>query len=84
MFSVSPYEYQGGANGSIGNSNANTNVQVEESIKKLGMNNEGIKSIIMLNSGTSKHVNLDALANKRRWEIEKRGTLISADASRLY
>ena len=29
-------------------------------------------------------MNIDALVNKRRWEHEKRGTLISADASRLY
>jgi hypothetical protein len=29
----------------------------------------------------SKQVNLDLLAKKRQWEKEKRGTLISADAS---
>lgn len=31
-----------------------------------------------------KQANLDVLVNKRKWENEKRGTLISAGASRLY
>jgi hypothetical protein len=41
-------------------------------------------SINSLHSHQPNHPNIDMLANKRKWENEKRGTLISADASRLY
>ncbi len=56
-------------------------VPQEESIKKLGTNNDGVKSFIMLTNGQNKQINIDVLANKRRWQNEKRATLISADAS---
>jgi hypothetical protein len=58
----------------------------EDSLRKLPgpTPQEGIKSIIMLTNPHHKNINLDLLANKRRWENEKRGALISADASRLY
>ena len=37
------------------------------------------------NGGAKNNImNIDLLARKRQWEKEKRGTLISADASRLY
>jgi hypothetical protein len=41
---------------------------------------ESIKSIAML-ACQNKVSNLDLLAKKRQWEQDKRGTLISADAS---
>jgi hypothetical protein len=78
---VSPYEYS--ANGSVATAGASL---MEDSIRKQPAPTppEGIKSIIMLTNPHHKNANLDLLANKRRWENEKRGTLISADASRLY
>lgn len=52
-----------------------------EEVRRKG--NEGIKSIAMI-VGQAKQTNLDILAKKRQWEQEKRGNLISADASWLY
>lgn len=45
--------------------------------------NEGIKSIAHI-AAKNKISNLDILSKKRQWENDKRGTLISADASWLY
>lgn len=45
---------------------------------KIGAENK--KSILAL-QGHNRNTNIDILARKRQWEQDKRGTLISADAS---
>lgn len=42
--------------------------------------NEGIKSIAHI-AAKNKVSNLDVVSKKRQWEHDKRGALISADAS---
>ena len=92
QFSLSPYHYSG-AQPIINNNNiatsgfisgqANININnggVDGGIK---IGDESKKSFININ-GHQRNTNIDILARKRKWEQEKRGTLISADASRLY
>jgi len=65
-------------------SGASTGSNFEESIRKLGTNTDGVKSIVMSQKPVLKAGNLEMVGNKRRWENQKRSALISADASRLY
>lgn len=61
----------------VNNININNNGAVEDGIRVTAENK---KSII----GHHRNTNIDILTRKRQWEQDKRGTLISADASRLY
>lgn len=61
----------------VNNININNNGSVEDGIRVTAENK---KSII----GHHRNTNIDILTRKRQWEQDKRGTLISADASRLY
>ena len=60
--------------------NININGSAEDSIR---IKTDNKKSVIGM-QGHHRNNNIDLLARKRQWEQDKRGTLISADASRLY
>lgn len=69
----------------INNKNYNNapsaNIAAEDNIIRIKAENK--KSVIGM-QGHHRNTNIDILARKRQWEQDKRGTLISADASRLY
>jgi hypothetical protein len=65
MPQFSPYEYQGAEGASMNDVIRNGG----DHVKSLGRMPQ------------SNQVNIDVLTRKRQWEQDKRGTLISADAS---